>query len=161
MRYETPQDIANEANTAAQIAKQTNSTHHKVPLHYEVYCDFAFERDGEICAFCEIKHRHIPGEWGSYPDIILSAHKWLKGKELFRSTGIPWLFAVAIENNDASEIWCYRVDADTIDDNFKISWGGRTKNRRRNADVEPVVHIPADLFKRCSRFVRVQPEVNQ
>jgi hypothetical protein len=151
-QYESNEDRANQQEIADLIGKATSSTPRLVPAHYAEYCDYAFERSGEIVCFCEVKRRKM--RWGQYPDVMLSVHKWMKGLEIARSTAVPWMFAVGVNGASGIEVYGLRVDPEvamtSVWDN-EIRFGGRTMQTRDNGDIEPVIHLPCREFSRIGK----------
>ena len=148
-RYETGSNRADETQIASFIEAATGTTALKLEGMYIEYGDMAFERAGRIVSFCEIKRRNM--RWGQYPDIVLAVHKWMKGEEIARSTGVPWIFAIGVDGADGLEVYGLRInpgESPARDRGYAIRNGGRTKNTRDQWDVEPVVHLP------CSDFFR-------
>lgn len=108
----------------------------KLPISYGV--DF-FCMHNDCPVWIEFKRRSHP--FGRYPDVMLSALKWWKAVSLARETMGTFIFAVGFD--DLVGITSWNSDNQWVPE---IRYGGRTKNTRDQADVEPVVHISIDRF---------------
>lgn len=141
--YETRQDLNNESDLQQRIQAVWPVTFAKLPISYHL--DFAlFGKSGKLAAMAEVKCRK--NNHDTYDTLLLSVLKWAKGIEYARSLNTSFLVIVNFLDGD----WFYKYlpeDADKI----KIVHGGRTKQTRDAADIEPVVHIPIALFKRIEK----------
>jgi len=137
--YESADTLSHEQRCFRIIEKNWECKVSKIPISYAV--DVAAEREGRIVAWIEFKGRKI--KLRQYPDIMLSVLKYNHGKQLSKSTGVPFFFVVAFIDG------LYYVRLDDIDPNsLGMKVGGRTKQTRDSADIEPVIHIDNGLFKR-------------
>ena len=101
--------------------------------------DFALTRGGQtVVAFAEAKRRHC--SIGKYDTIMLSLGKWSELVKLNESTRRPVVFVVRFDDALGSVL----IRPSQHED---LRWGGRTRNTRDAADIEPVIHIPTDSFK--------------
>ena len=159
-RYESDADLEREARVADAVAEKRGYRWEKVPHHYAQICDVVMiddSRGGEITCYCEVRCRKIV--WGQYPDILVSVHKWMEAWHVVNSTRTKWMFAVATQ----SSIHALVLTPPTLQDpfphlrlpNLKQTFGGRTNNPRDNADIEPVVHLPIELFKTINTNITV------
>ncbi len=131
--YETEGDRLNETFLKSRLEKIWNCKLIKLPK--KSMLDFCAERDREIVAFIEMKHRSKPA--GSYATYMLSLAKLQAARRLYEDTGKPCLLVV--QWTDLLEM----VDLAKCD--FTVAMGGRT-DRGDSQDVEPVVHIPFTGF---------------
>jgi hypothetical protein len=71
---------------------------------------------------------------------MISVLKWETGIMRAQATGLPFIIAIGFTDS----IKYYRYSS-----KHKVSftWGGRTRTARDQSDIEPVVHIPMELFK--------------
>jgi hypothetical protein len=110
---------------------------HKLPRAYHV--DWMLTKRGEAKAFAELKCRNNPRS--QYPTLMLSMHKWMHGKAMAQEIGGKFL--VIVKWSDGifyhTQGWC----------DVTYGVGGR-KDRGDSQDIEPVVHIPTDYFKRVT-----------
>jgi hypothetical protein len=74
---------------------------------------------------------------------MVSAHKWVEGISFANATGLPFLLVV--EFADTTKYFKYNVGDPT--DSIYFDRGGRTRKPRDEFDIEPVAHIPIELFK--------------
>ena len=130
--YENAETLANEVEAAKRIEQRWNCTLDKLPRSYEI--DFAASRPGfGIVAWIEYKRREM--QWGQYPTIMLSVRKVarLAGSSFF------------VVEDRTGEIRFARIDGQYWD-NF-VEFGGRTRQTRDTADIEPIVKIQLERFK--------------
>ncbi len=95
---------------------------------------------GNPYALVEVKIRKMT--WGRYPDIMLSESKWDSIMEMSAESQIPWVFIVSLQSGGDY----YYAHANG--DRFHVEYGGRTAQTRDRWDIENVVKIPCDRFKR-------------
>lgn len=136
--YETSSDITNEEQVKAVLVSMWDVQFHKLPRFY--FVDWILIQDGKAKAFAELKCRNNPRD--KYPTLMLSLHKWMHGKAMAQE--IDGAFLVIVRWEDGiyyhKQGWC------------EVSYGigGRT-DRSDKEDVEPVVFIPIDSFKRINK----------
>lgn len=139
--YETTEDRAHESRGAQRLGIYWGAVPKQLPPLYP--CDIAMvdpTDDVTIVGWVEYKQRNCMPD--TYPDIMLSLHKVLKLRELGQQTAKPIYFSVGF--NDGS---VYYVNVKYIPvTNPRL--GGRTQNTRDHGDIEPVIHIPMNLFKK-------------
>ncbi len=136
--YENEESLALEREFLTRLEGVWGSDIHKLPISYHLDA-FCRRRDTGGGSWLEVKRRSH--DYGTYPDVMLSILKWDRGVSLSYTTGRPFLFAVRFTDCDA----VYRFkQGDELE--FAIVHGGRTKNTRDDADVEPVIHIPIERF---------------
>ncbi|QDP55600.1 MAG: hypothetical protein Tp152DCM223801_16 [Prokaryotic dsDNA virus sp.] len=107
-------------------------------MHKHHIIDYMVVNNKAAVAWLEVKC--LNRTYKQYPHFILSYSKYMKGVEYYRTSRLPFLFAVRLYDGD----YYYRYDKT---DNYKIIWGGRTKNTRDEFDVEPIIQIPITEFK--------------
>lgn len=135
--YESRGDLDNEQQFVEWMFTRHGAGAIKLPVSYGV--DFLIQSTHDHDVWLEFKRRHHTR--GTYPDVILSALKWEKGTSLARATNMAFVFAVqfddvlAAAHFDPVSPWYPDVD-----------YGGRTRNTRDSADIEPVVRIPIEQF---------------
>ena len=145
-QYESGTDRYHEAMMARRIEAAWGVTLEKLPKSYAL--DFAAIRDGSIVGWIEVKRRALRPE---YDTIMLSVGKWRAGHSLAMTTSIGWVFVV--EDRESGMLWW--VDCSAFMEQgveVDVEWGGRTAATRDSADIEPVVHLPRDTFKRLDNF---------
>ena len=134
--YESHEDRANESQVASRIALIKNCEFKKLPMSY--YIDWVFLRAGKPVAIAEVKCRKNPSN--QYPTLMLSLAKWMHGKQLANELSVPFLVVVRWEDG----IFLHLVGENS---NVSHGFGGRT-DRNDDSDVEPVVYIPVNQFKK-------------
>jgi hypothetical protein len=128
--YETPESLENEQRVADLLEMYWTRKLVKLPIAYQV--DFAVVKE-DITAWAEIKCRTT-----EYPEMYLSLHKWMAGKELSRQTGLPFILVYGFKDKV-----CWK----TVEkDNPKIVIGGR-QDRQDWQDMEPMAVFKLDQFK--------------
>ena len=112
----------------------------RLPITY--HFDYGVIRYGnEVEAWIELKNRSFTSY--QYPDSLINLSKWMKGLELYESTGIPSILGVRYTDIDLY----YTFDKqDLVKGHIKVKWGARTKKTRDWQDIGPAVHIPISLF---------------
>ena len=141
--YENDTTRSAEREIVTVLADRWNCTAAKLPRAYIL--DFAMVRGGKVVAFLEVKDRPSYGwdhldRMGGY---FVSMHKWLKGREMLESAGIPFTLAVRASGDlrylvqTHGSAWAH--------DGFRI--GGRA-DRNDWQDREPVVHLLSNRFTR-------------
>lgn len=135
--YETQDDLANENYIKDLLAIAWDAKLHKLPRSY--YVDWMITKKGEAKGFAELKCRN--NDRCKYPTLMLSMHKWMHGKEL--ASEIGGSFIIIVRWNDGT----FYHKQGSCDVTYGI--GGRT-DRGDNQDIEPVVYIPTDYFKRIT-----------
>ena len=137
--YETRGHLQEEKAVIEFISMCWQCEHHKMPISYKL--DYMLTRDKEAKAFVEVKCRKM--RWGQYPTIFLSLSKVTAAQELRRTTGLTCYFAVYA---DPDVYWIHLEDL--IGRSDLIPFGGRTRQTRDSADIEPVFNIPIEMFRR-------------
>ena len=132
MRYETPADLAAEAEIAA-FAVGTTGTANKMPVHY-VLDHFVVGRLGK--GFFEVKDRNW--QFGDGDGLYLSLFKVMAADQLRTFTGLSCFLLVRFR--DRTIRWC---SLDGWDKEHGVFWFGRND---RDED-EPCVRFPWSAFK--------------
>lgn len=134
--HETESSLHSESRIAKRIEAAWNCSLRKLTIPYRI--DFALEKDESVQAWVEVKCRNYPSS--RYSTLMISVLKWETGILHAQTTGLPFIIAIGFTDC----IKFYRHS-----DNHKVTfrWGGRTRMTRDQSDIEPVVHIPMDLFK--------------
>lgn len=133
-RYENSKSLAAEQSFAYLIQEAWKCTLAKLPLQYSI--DYGVYRDDKFLGFAELKNRTVNKH--TYPTYMISLSKFLKAKELNRSTGKGTSLCVSWKDE------CGYVRLDSILD-YTISQGGRT-DRGDWQDIEPVLYIDINSF---------------
>jgi hypothetical protein len=134
--YENEKDLTIEREVVTRICEKWKCEAHKLPISY--FFDYGLTKSGsdQLGAVVEIKRRNVNKD--TYPDIILSLNKVMKGREYQRMNIKPW-FVVMF--NDG--IYFHRISANRP---YYVGYGGRT-DRSDPQDMEPVAHIPIEAFR--------------
>lgn len=138
-KYETESDREREDAFAARIASATNLLYQKLPEQWRI--DGMLLRRKDIAAWVELKIRTNPS--GEYATYMIAVSKWRALWELESATGIPSVLAVAFTDGD----FIIRVGTTAI---ANIQYAGRTQKTRDALDIEPVVYIGMESFKRIA-----------
>jgi len=131
--YESFNDLTNEQRVAANLSTLWKADFHKLPRSYHV--DWMACRDNQTVAFAELKCRQ--NERLAYPTFMISLAKWMRGKELAKEAGVP--FIIIVDWTDGT--FFLKVQNQPVTYGF----GGR-KDRNDLQDMEPVVFIDTSYF---------------
>ncbi len=136
--YETSADLDREKDVAQSVEAVLQCKLVKMPIRYGL--DYAIEDAGKVVAFCEIKCRTYTmqsiGNMGGY---LLSLGKWMSAKQLYESTGLPFVLIVrATDGMYYATFRSFHTD---------VSMKGR-KDRGDWQDIEPCALIDVNKFKR-------------
>lgn len=154
-RYETSQDRQKEHKLMVEAAQLWRASFWKLNS-YKYAVDFVLHRQGEICAFVEVKIRER-NRHDSFPTYILNLSKWSAGKRLARETGKPFIILVGFKDGPMFHVWeAPESDLHIRNDALVVKLGGGTPPSRNHLpeddlDIEPVVHIPMDRFRRLHK----------
>ena len=140
MREKIQNDIklgeAKEKNFKLSIEQKWNCKLEKLPIVYSF--DYAIIKNGEIKGFVELKKREF--KTTHFNDSMINLNKWIKGKELRDSTGLPTILICRYIDKD---IYCILEETTKR----KLKWGARTTKTRDWQDIQPAVHIYINQFK--------------
>jgi len=146
--HETAADRAREQAIADEVGPLWGREFKKNPVRYGL--DYSVFETGPdrwrpLLGFAEIKDRTVGerpyssqqiGRLGGY---MIGLHKWCRGQELLKVTGLPWNLIIKL----ADGIFWRKSDKPELD--LKIYWGGRS-DRGSTQDQEPCVFIPMSSF---------------
>jgi hypothetical protein len=132
--YESSKDLENEQSVAAALSQAWGCSLNKLPMSYHV--DWVLESEGKLCAFAELKCRNNPRS--KYPTLMLSLNKWVRGCELAKYSGVPFILVVRWSDG---LFWIKHTDTP-----ITTGIGGR-HDRNDKQDIEPVVYINTEHFK--------------
>ena len=135
---ETEHDLKLEHLTMQSICNAWNCKAAKLPAHQRL--DFALIRDGEICAFAEIKCRTF--EMGRYKDTMLHFDKIMAARALSQNTRLPSLLVVR---------WTDYIASVDFKMDFKPTMGGR-RDRGLERDFGLMGTIPTSAFNIIERL---------
>ena len=124
-------EFANYLETKWECVLQKMHSHHII--------DFMLTRNNIAKAWVEVKCLNTTSN--AFPCRILSLSKYMKGIEYYKTTGLPFIFAVSLQDG------YYFYKHNEKHGNFEIIWGGRTKDTRDKFDIEPIIKIPTVLFE--------------
>lgn len=131
-QYETDKDLKNEESFCFYMKEMYGIDSFKLPKSYKA--DFLFRKKGKDVCVAEFKARNIRID--QYPDIIMSAQKYMTAKALADLAKIPFRFFIkAVDGYYVSKV-----------EEFVFDYGGRTKHTRDSQDIEPVIRIPSKSF---------------
>ena len=136
--YETQDHLNVETSAKAKLEKAFGVTLNKLPISYNA--DFAVFKSNELIGFIEFRRRNMLHS--KYPTIMLSYKKLLNMISLCSLTGTKSKFVVEFDDG------IYYFDVPFIIDNSWVEFGGRTVQQRDSADIELIVQIPIENFKR-------------
>lgn len=137
--YESSEDRSNEREVASRLALLQKCDFKKLPMAY--YIDWVFLRNQKPVAIAEVKCRKNPS--AQYPTLMLGLAKWMHGKELAKELAVPFLVVIK---------WTDGLFWHSANQHTQIShgFGGRV-DRNDDQDVEPVVFIPINNFRKISK----------
>ena len=150
-QYETEQDKIRERKFADDLSIIFDKDLYK--MHYINMLDFAGCLKGtrKIVEWIEVKH--LNRKYRDYRNFMMSLPKWLKGIEYNYSTGLPFKFAVRLNDGD----YCFEYNSRIKDSTqYDYCYKGRTRTARDAQDVEPVVYIPREEFQLIN-YPQIQP----
>jgi len=134
--YETKEDIGRERSFVEDVCTAWKCEAKKLPIHYKL--DFALMRDDIVRAFLETKVRNYARDY--FDTYMISMAKVLSAREYSAFADVPSLLAVRWSDGDGF------IDLHSMKD-FEIGFGGRA-DRNDSQDMEPVVFIPIENFRR-------------
>lgn len=134
MIYESSIDMANEDAVADAFARAWKCEVARNKPLYEI--DRTLLRDGLVVAWMEIKCRAK-----KYPSVFLSLNKWLKGRQMVRETGKPFVAAYGLPDG----IYYYITKGEDVKFDIKVT--GRT-DRSDPLDIQPAIEIPLSEMKK-------------
>lgn len=132
--YETAANVSAERRVATAFAAACKAQAHKTPKMYEI--DWAMHRE-RLAAWVEVKCRNVVST--QYPTLILSCKKWDAGMRLAERFRVPFILVIGYRDG----IFFWKAEDIQLD----VGHGGRS-DRGDWQDMEPVVHIPIELFTR-------------
>ena len=135
--YESRADLEKERHVADVIAPRWKCSAKKLPTAY--FIDWVLMRGAKTAAFVEVKCRNNPKD--QFPTFMLSLAKWMHGRQLSVIADVP--FFVVVQWTDG----IYWVNA--ADVQVEVGFGGRADSGDEQ-DMEPVVFIPVNCFKRVA-----------
>jgi hypothetical protein len=133
--YESSFDLKNENDVSEQLSDLWDCTFHKLPISYHI--DWMLMKNNKSVAFAELKTRKNSSK--QYPTLLLSLAKWIYGNHLSKATSLPFLIIAKWTDG------IFYVNSNNAKVTFGI--GGRT-DRNDNQDIEPVVYIDINSFKK-------------
>lgn len=122
--YENAASRNAEREVAEFLQQRWNCTLRKLPMAYRVDC--ALFKGGRLAGWIEIKCRGR-----RYPEMFLSLHKYMSGRDLARASGVPFLIVYGFSDGGIFSL-------KTTEDTPVIDIGGR-QDRGDWQDVEPMV----------------------
>ena len=147
-RFETKEDLDRETKVLYEVENVTGlcgkKLHDYDRIDYCLVSTRTLENENIIKYWIEIKCRMCDHD--TYKTLKVSMKKCIAGLELMEYTGIP--FSLVIGYYDG--IYAYQFKPDSV--LGPITWGGRTKDKRREADIEPMLHIPIEKLERLSEL---------
>jgi hypothetical protein len=136
--YESQTDLSNEKDVASYLSDKWNCLFQKLPISYNVDW-LLIDTTEKPKAFAELKCRN--NESTKYPTLLLSLSKWMKGKELAKELNIPFIVIVRWTNG----VYFHVAGKHEV----KYGFGGR-RDRNDLQDVEPIVLIPTETFRKVT-----------
>lgn len=132
--YETQSDLNKEQVFAKEMSEKWGYEFKKLSRVYIV--DWMVMRNDELRCFAELKCRNNRKD--KYPTLMLSLHKWMRGKELAKETNTSFRLIIKWEDG------IFQHEAGT----WPVTYGyGGRKDRADNQDMEAMVFIPTMAFK--------------
>lgn len=140
--YETAETLRIEREAMEKAAKHWGVVAEKLPKRYKIDWLLKAPNNKQGTAWAESKRRY--NVRSKYPELMLSLAKWREGRQLSEDTGLPFL--LLIEWDDG--LFWMRAEI-----NYPVGIGGRS-DRGDPEDIEPMVFIPVDHFKRLTAITR-------
>lgn len=137
-QYETQDDLKNEEEAIRRLEAVSGRKSFKLPRGYRI--DFAMCDGEEITSWIEVEC--IENPFKQYPTLAIGITKLMAGLAFEQKTGLPFFLVV----HWPDFLGYIRIKSLS---EFKILKGGRT-DRNDSADVEPMVHIPIQMFKKLA-----------
>jgi hypothetical protein len=133
--YEKESDLIKEARVREFLSNSKNVNVEKPNAAYQVDCvGYRKDETREVLWFGEIKCRNNSFE--RYPTLIISLLKIERGRTLAAAAHKPFYVFVQYENGKVYE---HRLRKD---EEYLVTYDGRTVHTRHQSDIEPVIHIP-------------------
>jgi hypothetical protein len=134
--FESKKDLSNERKAISDLGVSDRYDFMKLPISYRL--DYAMIRKkpggnwfgSNILSFVEIKTRS--GKSSDKTDFSISAMKITYGMLLSRATDKPFLLVVKWTNET--------LICNVGQVNWQVKMGGRVKNKRDDADIEPMMY---------------------
>lgn len=143
-QFQTPADVERSKTCIYRFAKSFNYGVHGLGGQYSRLDYFGVPHDpaGKPIWFDVRTRSH---KFGSFATLFLSVGKWREGVTMAQTTGAEFIVLVGYEDGD----YAYVFDPkDLSERRIYMEYGGRTNDTRVPQDIEPVVHIPVNLFKK-------------
>ena len=136
MRYETPQDLANELAVMGAFCERYCVTAKKLPWKHA--CDFAvFNNKGKLVCFAEVRCRSMALKGCNQFQIAYM--KYVTGRNLADYAGVPFIFVIRFTDTLA---WVKpSASADTV------VWGGHNHRNDINDQETMLVINPKEFTK--------------
>ena len=135
--YETSEDREREQAIVLAVCAAWRCEAQAAPRFYQH--DYFLTRGEDMVAVVEVKARTNPHD--QYRTYMLSAHKYLHGVAWEGSLQVPFLLVVGFTDG----VWfCRPRKCRTF-----VRFGGR-RDRGDAQDMEAVVHVPMEEFKRLN-----------
>lgn len=143
--YETEVHLGREKQVIEVIERIHGVTFQKCPNYYHIDY-FLIDQHKNVNAWVEIRGKEF--EKAKFPTFFTSLEKYISICRMAHLTGKP---AILVANwTDTANY--YKADHTDLK-KFDIKLGGRTSVSRGDwQDIEPVVHIPTNLFKPLSEM---------
>lgn len=144
-QYETKGDRQREQAVLSLIDQLWKCESVKLPKQYRL--DYGILRGDHMTALAEVKVRNVRSD--KYATLMVSAEKIRTGMDW--ASKFPMKFILFVGYEDGI-FWCDASNLPWATVNYPgifLGIGGR-KDRNDWQDVEPVVHIPKQLFKRVA-----------
>lgn len=132
--YETEDDLNIELSFKQKI-EDAGAKLYKLPISYKL--DFLVEKQNKAYAMAEIKVRKCKST--EFPTLMLSLAKFKEGVMYSKLLGLKFIIFIRWLDRDGFYIYNAKEEVN-------ISFAGRTKQTRDDADIEPCVFIPIIKF---------------
>jgi hypothetical protein len=139
-RYESEEDRKRENHAREQLESRTGASIIKLNENSFVIDWAAFGPDDVLLWWGEYKWRDV--DVTTYPDIILSAAKYVAGANLNLWTHAPFYFFVQFSSG------LYHVKAAPAPYHSLTTTKSGRVDRNDPSDIEPCVRFPIEFFKR-------------
>jgi hypothetical protein len=138
-RKQTEDDLSNEYNAAEKIYQNLGLKCLKLgEVKYRI--DWCLSRHGTIVAWGEYKFRNVPKD--KYDTLILSSDRWFQLKRFGENSGLPAILFV-----EWFDKGLHFVNSLDVGNHLVRYVEGGDYAGGHPGDIEPVVHIPINLFE--------------
>jgi hypothetical protein len=142
-QYETQADREREQACVQRFVRTFGYSMHKLTGQYSRLDWLLTPIHGGPPAWVEVKCRKHAYE--RHPTVLLSAAKWREGVSMAQATGGEFILLINFLDGDYAYVYS---PGHLTSRKVWLEHGGRTRDTRDAGDIEPVMHISSNLFRR-------------